>query len=62
VSDTPDREALAAYVDQAAALQGLTLDPAWRPAVIAHLGRILGAAALVEQFPLPEEPAPPGPP
>ena len=50
----------AAYVDAAAALVGLPLDPAHRPGVVLNLERIAQMAALVTDFPLPDaaEPAP----
>ncbi len=50
----------AAYVDAAAALIGLPLDPAHRPGVILNVQRIAEMAALVMAFPLPDdvEPAP----
>ena len=49
-----------AYVDAAAALIGLPIDPAHRPGVVVNLERIAQMAALVVEFPLPEdaEPAP----
>jgi hypothetical protein len=49
-----------AYVDAAAKLIGLPLDPAHRPGVVLNLERIAQMAALVMEFPLPEEtdPAP----
>jgi hypothetical protein len=48
------------YVDAAAALIGLPIDPAHRPGVVLNLERIAQMAALVMEFPLPEdiEPAP----
>ena len=55
-----DSQDIAAYVDSAAELIGLTLDPAHRPGVILNFGRIAEMAALVMEFPLPDdcEPAP----
>ena len=49
-----------AYVDAAAALIGLPLDPAHRPGVVLNLERIAQMAALIAEFPLPDaaEPAP----
>jgi hypothetical protein len=49
-----------AYVDAAAALIGLPIDPAHRPGVVLNLERIAQMAALVMDFPLPDEiePAP----
>jgi 1-carboxybiuret hydrolase subunit AtzG-like len=49
---------VAAYVDQAAALIGLPLDPAHRPGVVLNLGRIAAMARLVMEFPLPDEAEP----
>ncbi len=50
----------AAYVDAAAALIELRLDPAHRPGVILNMQRIAEMAALVMAFELPDdaEPAP----
>ena len=47
-----------AYVDAAAQLLGLTIDPAHRPGVVLNLRRIAEMAALVMEFPLPEETEP----
>jgi hypothetical protein len=47
-----------AYVDAAAKLIGLPIDPAHRPGVILNLERIAQMAALVMEFPLPEETEP----
>ena len=49
-----------AYVDAAAALVGLPLDPEHRPGVVLNLERIAVLAALLMAFPLPDdtEPAP----
>ena len=49
-----------AYVDAAAVLIGLPIDPAHRPGVVVNLERIAQMAALVMEFPLPAqaEPAP----
>jgi Protein of unknown function (DUF4089) len=46
------------YVDIAAALIGLPLDPAHRPGVILNVQRIAEMAELVMAFPLPEETEP----
>ena len=50
----------AAHVAHMEAVLGLTIEEAWRPIVVAHLGAIAKAAALVMAFDLPEdaEPAP----
>jgi len=49
-----------AYVDAAAALVGLPLDPAHRPGVVLNLERIAQMAGLIMAFLLPDEtdPAP----
>jgi hypothetical protein len=46
------------YVDAAATLIGLPLDPTHRPGVILNIERIAEMAALVMAFPLPEETEP----
>jgi hypothetical protein len=51
----PDPIDIEAYVEAAAQLVGLPLDPAHRPGVVLNLGRIAQMAALVMGFPLPEE-------
>jgi hypothetical protein len=45
----------AAYVDAAAALIALPIDPAHRPGVVLNMRRIAEMAALVMAFPLPDE-------
>jgi 1-carboxybiuret hydrolase subunit AtzG-like protein len=47
-----------AFVDAAARLVGLPLDPAHRPGVVLNFGRIAQMAELVMEFPLPEETEP----
>ena len=56
MADNP--EDIEAYVDAAAKLVGLPLDPAHRPGVVLNLSRIAQMAALVMAFPLPEETEP----
>ena len=48
------------FITATAATLGLTIDPAWRPAVRTHLEVTLQQAELVEEFDLPDdaEPAP----
>ena len=46
------------YVDAAAVLIGLPIDPAHRPGVVLNLQRIAQMAALVMEFPLPDESEP----
>jgi hypothetical protein len=54
------RDALDALVEAGAEALGLPLDPAWQASVKFNLALILRHAALVEEFPLPDdaEPAP----
>jgi len=47
-----------AYVDAAAALIGLPIDPAHRPGVAINLERLAQMAALVMEFPMPDEAEP----
>jgi hypothetical protein len=44
-----------AYVDAAAALVGLPIEPAHRPGIVLNLRRIADLAALVMEFPLPDD-------
>jgi hypothetical protein len=46
------------YVDAAATLVGLSLDPAHRPGVVLNIQRIAQMAALFTEFPLPDETEP----
>ncbi|MCM0018916.1 MAG: DUF4089 domain-containing protein [Tagaea sp.] len=46
---------LEAYVERAAALIALPLDPAHKAGVVANLGRTAAIAKLVTDFPLPDE-------
>ena len=46
------------YVDAAAALIGLPIDPVHRPGVVVNLERLAQMAALVMEFPLPDEAEP----
>ena len=48
------------YITAAAAVLGLPVDPAWRPAVRLHLDITLRLASVVEDVPLPDD-AEPGP-
>jgi hypothetical protein len=45
----------AAYLDEAANLMDLPLDPAHRPGVIENMARLAAMADLVMQFGLPED-------
>jgi hypothetical protein len=46
------------YIDAAAWSLRLRLDPAWRPTIRANLEVTLRIAALVDEFPLPDEAEP----
>jgi Protein of unknown function (DUF4089) len=56
----PARDPLDAFIDAAARTLGLVVEPSWRPAVKLNLALIYRQAALVTDFPLPDdtEPAP----
>ena len=60
MAESPTPEALGAYVDEMAKRIGLPLAPEHRPGVIQFTGILLAQAALVMEFPLPDdvEPAP----
>jgi len=49
-----DKVAVEEYVDRAAALLGLTLDPEYRPGVVANFERTAAIAELVLSFELPD--------
>lgn len=55
MSRVPEPSDLGAYADAAAAVIGLPIAPEHRPGVIQFLGVVLGAAALVMEFPLPDD-------
>ena len=56
----PDKLGDDAYIDAAAALLAIPVEPAWKPAVTSNLETILKLAALVAEKELPDdaEPAP----
>ena len=60
MAERPTPEELSAYVDETAKQVGLPLAPEPRPGVIQFTGILLAQAALVTEFPLPDdvEPAP----
>ena len=43
------------YIDAAAAVLGLPIEPAWKPAVRENLDVSLKMARMVQEFPLPDE-------
>jgi len=53
-----DRDSLDDYIDATAAVLALPIEPAWKPAVRANLELTLRLAALVAEFPLPDEAEP----
>jgi 1-carboxybiuret hydrolase subunit AtzG-like len=57
---TPRHDAIDAMITANAQALGLTLDPAWQASVKLNMQLVLRHAALVEEFPLPDdaEPAP----
>ena len=55
MSGVPAPEDLGAHVDRAAALIDLTIAPEHRPGVVQAMGVIVAAAALVMEFPLPDD-------
>lgn len=46
---------LESYIDAAAAVLGLPIEPAWKPAVRENLDVSLKMARMVQEFPLPDE-------
>ncbi len=54
-ASAPDRDAVGAFVDAVATTIALPIDPRLRANVVDHFARLLGAAALVEAFPLPDD-------
>lgn len=54
MSEARTPEEIGAYVDEAAKLIDLPIAPEHRPGVIQFTGVLLGAAALVMEFPLPD--------
>jgi Protein of unknown function (DUF4089) len=53
-----DRASLDDYIDAAARTLAVPIEPAWKPAVRANLEVTLRLAALVAEFPLPDEAEP----
>lgn len=49
---------LDAYIDAAADLLAIPLDPAWKPTVRMNLAATLTLAAMVDEFALPDETEP----
>lgn len=55
MSGMPTPAEVGAYVDAAAELVALPIAPEHRPGVVQFMGVVLSAAALVMEFPLPED-------
>jgi hypothetical protein len=55
MTEAPTPEDLGAHVDRAAKLIGMPILPVHRPGVVLAMGVIATAAALVMDFPLPDE-------
>jgi hypothetical protein len=51
-------DSLDAYIDAAAGALAVPIEPAWKPAVRANLELTFRLAALVTEFPLPDEAEP----
>jgi hypothetical protein len=60
MAESPTPEELGAFVDETAKRIGLPIAPEHRPGVIQFTGVLLASAALVMEFPIPDdvEPAP----
>jgi hypothetical protein len=54
----PDATSLGTYIAAAARVLAVPIEPAWEPAVRANLELTLRLAALVAEFPLPDEAEP----
>jgi hypothetical protein len=54
----PDPDQLADFINAAARVLDLPIEPAWKAAVEGHLAVTLRLAASVAQFPLPDETEP----
>lgn len=50
-----DTDPLHTAIEAGAKMLGLTIEPAWLPAVLANLEVSLRLAKLVDEFPLPDE-------
>ena len=56
--NTPDSDQLDQFIDAAACLLDLPIEPAWKNAVKGHLEVTLRLAASFAEFPLPDEAEP----
>jgi hypothetical protein len=55
---TPEQDSLDTYIDSAAEVLALPVEPAWKPAVNANLQVTLRLAAVVAEFELADEAEP----
>jgi hypothetical protein len=55
MTESPTPESVGAYVDETAKLVGLPIAPEHRPGVMRFTEGLLASAALVMEFPLPED-------
>lgn len=55
MAEVPDDDVLMRCVDDAAALHGIPVDPAWREAALGNMRAVATAAAFVLAFPLEDE-------
>lgn len=60
IAPSPDDDAFGTAVDAMLPVLGLSMEPEWRPQVVANLMAVSNAARLFLEFPLPDElePAP----
>ena len=54
----PEQDTLDSYIDAAAEVLALPVEPAWKPAIRAHLQVTLRLAAVVAELELPDEAEP----
>ncbi len=60
MTDEGTEDRMGRFVDALAIIHGLTIEPDWRPSVMANMAAVAGAARLVLDYPLDDadEPAP----
>jgi hypothetical protein len=54
----PEQDTLDSYIDASAEVLALPMEPAWKPAIRAHLQVTLRLAAVVAELELPDEAEP----
>ena len=55
MANVPEDDVLMRLTEDAAAVHGITVDPAWRGAVLANMRAVATAATFVLAFPLEDE-------